>query len=268
MDQPFSEMFQIRWHDLDGYNQVRSATLMRYIEQTANNLSIATGFGVEWYAQQGTAFVMRSFQLQWVGAAAYQDTLTIAIWVSSSQRVRLCLDFEIRHTNGTPVAVARSEWVHINRHTRRPQPFAPMLLTTWPSGAASPLWQELPPHNHTDQIYDPSMQLHPVFGYDAESLGVTSFAVYALWLEEAAHLALLQQGYPLCFPNPEGLGSRLALHKLELQYLAPTRPGDSLTISTLYVGTNAATNMITVEQKIHGADTAECLRATLYCQIR
>ena len=268
MDQPFSETFQIRWHDLDGWNQLRSSTLMSYIEQTANNLSIGTGFGVEWYAQQGTAFVMRSFHLQWLGSAAYQDTLTVTTWVSSSQRVRLCLDFEIRHADGRPVAVARSEWVHVNRHSRRPQPFAPVLLTTWPSGPASSLWQELPPSNSMNQAYEPITQVQPVFGYDAESLGVTSFTVYALWLEEAAHMALRQWGYPLSFPNPEGSGSLLVLRKLEIQYLGPTRPGESLTITTRHAGSNAETSMISVEQAIHSVDAAECLRAKLYCQVR
>jgi acyl-CoA thioesterase FadM len=117
---PYTEAFAVRLSDLDAWNQLRSSTLMRYMEQTATDLTTTTGFGADWYAARGSAFVMRSFRLQRFNPATSGNTLTVTAWVSRTQRVRLCLDFEVRLPDDQPIAVGRAEWVYIERHSRRP----------------------------------------------------------------------------------------------------------------------------------------------------
>ncbi len=261
MSSPFIEQFAVRLYDLDAWNQVRASILMRYIEQTATNLSVSTGFDVDWYAAHGTAFIMRSFRLQRLEPPQYGDCLTVAAWISSAQRVRLHLEFEIRQADQRPVAVGRAEWVHIDRHTRRPLPFDPHLLTLWPGGAPSVLWQNSPALAPSSQEYPPILHQHPVYIYDAEALGVTSFAVYPLWLEESAQQALRAWQYPVDLPNPGPLHCRLDLAELELQYLAPARPGETVTITTRHTGTGEADALVAVEQEIHAAEGTKCLNA-------
>jgi acyl-CoA thioesterase FadM len=261
---PYIEAFAVRLYDLDAWNHLRSSTLMRYMEQTATNLTTTTGFGATWYEARGTAFVMRSFRLQRFNPATTGNVLTVTAWVSNTQRVRLCLDFEVRQPDDQPVAVGRAEWVYIDRHSRRPQALDPAMLMAWPSGAPSPLWTA--PLVLPDQDpREPDTLTQPVYCYDAEALGVTNFAVYPIWLEEAAGQALRAWRYPVELPHPGSAQTWLDLRTLAIHYLGPTRPGETVTIITQHTGADPAHHLVAVAQEIRGADGEVRLRAdTLY----
>src|SRR3954467_14442557 len=107
MNGPYIEHFDVRIPDLDAWGRLRTRSLMHYMEQTATDMSVAVGLDQAWYAAQGTAWSMRQMRLQRLAPVNYRDELTVAIWVSNTQRVRLATDYEIRLHDGTPVAVGR-----------------------------------------------------------------------------------------------------------------------------------------------------------------
>jgi acyl-CoA thioesterase FadM len=256
----FAKVFSVRLYDLDAWNQLRSSTLMRYMEQVATDLTSATGFDPAWYESRGTAFIVRSFSLQRLNAAAYGDDLSVTTWVSNNQRVRLNLDFEVRQAEGSAIAVGRAEWVYIDRYTRRPQPLNPNILASWPAGDPSTLWNPLQPLVAREHC---AMHVlgQSVHCFDAEALGVTSFAVYPIWLEEAARLALMSWGYPVELPHPGRPTRLLSLRSMELQYLGPTRPGEAITISTHHEGEDLNEQQVGVAQEINSADGQLRVRA-------
>jgi acyl-CoA thioesterase FadM len=151
MSAPFTRTFQVRLHDLDAWEDLRPSTLLRYMEQAATDLSIASDFDPAWYARQGTAWVMRNIRMQRLGQAAYGDELTVSTWVSNSQRIRIWSEYEVRHISGAPVAVGRAEWIYIDRQRRMPRPIDPAILAAWSAQEPSSLWQDVPTLPAEDQ---------------------------------------------------------------------------------------------------------------------
>ncbi len=86
--------------------------------------STAAGFGADWYTAHGTAWVIRTLQLQRLGTAAYSDTLTLTTWVSTMARVRSWREYELCGAGGTPVAAGRVEWVYVDRVRQVPRSVA------------------------------------------------------------------------------------------------------------------------------------------------
>ncbi len=265
MNDAYAQHFQVRLHDLDAWQRIRSSRLLQYMEQVAVDMSTAAGFAADWYVAQGTAWVMRGIQLQRVGPAEYGDELITTAWVSSSQRIRLWCEYEVRHVAGAPVAVGKAEWIYIDRARRMPRPIDPAILSAWPTQAASPLWKE-PAVLSPAASYDPHVITHTVYSYDADVMGHTNNTVYADWLEEAAGAALRAWDYPLDLPQPAAPKLRLDLQNLEIQYLGPTRPGDQVTLVSTYTGSD--TSDISLTQEICGPTGDTLVRSkTMYALI-
>src|SRR5437773_5871582 len=115
MIKPYMQDFDVRIREVTAWGDLATSSLLAYMEQTATDMSVAVGLDLAWYAAQGTAWAMRQVHLQRLAPAYYHDDLTVAIWVSNSQRVRLTTDYEVRQRDGTSVAVGRSAWVYIDR---------------------------------------------------------------------------------------------------------------------------------------------------------
>jgi acyl-CoA thioesterase FadM len=265
VSEPFTQNIRTRLHEMDAWQQLKTSSLLSYMEQAATDMSVESGFDPDWYATQGTAWVMRSITLQRLGTAKYGDDLVTTAWVSSSQRIRLWSDYEVRHVDGSPVAVGRAEWVYLDRVRRLPRPIDPAILKNWPTRVPSDLWKasmQLPLPEPGSNI-QPYGALHPVFSYDADVMGHTNNAVYANWLEDEARSALRSWGYAIDLPQPSAPKLRLDLLSTTIQYLGPTHPGDSVTITTTLIG--ADSNYASVAQQVIGPEAASLVSSeTVY----
>lgn len=262
---PFTQQLRTRLNEMDAWQQLKTSSLLSYMEQAATDMSVESGFGPEWYAAQGTAWVMRSIILQRLGTAKYGDDLVTIAWVSNSQRIRLWSDYEVRHTDGSAVAVGRAEWVYLDRVRRLPRPIDAAILKNWPMHEASSLWTESVqlPLPAPESGVQPYVASHPVFSYDADVMGHTNNAVYANWLEDEARSALRSWGYSIDLPQPSASKLRLDLLSTSIQYQGPTHPGDNLTITTTLVGANP--ERVSVAQQITSTGATHLISAeTVY----
>lgn len=262
---PFTQQLRTRLNEMDAWQQLRTSSLLSYMEQAATDMSVESGLGPDWYAAQGTAWVMRSMILQRLGTAKYGDDLVTIAWVSNSQRIRLWSDYEVRHTDGSPVAVGRAEWVYLDRVRRLPRPIDAAILKNWPTQEASSLWTEFMqlPLPAPESGVQPYVASHPVFSYDADVMGHTNNAVYANWLEDEARSALRSWGYLIDLPQPSASKLRLDLLSTSIQYQGPTHPGDNVTITTTLVGANP--ERVSVAQQITSTGATHLISAeTVY----
>lgn len=262
---PFTQQLRTRLNEMDAWQQLRTSSLLNYMEQAATDMSVESGLGPDWYEAQGTAWVMRSIILQRLGTAKYGDDLVTIAWVSNSQRIRLWSDYEVRHIDGSPVAVGRAEWVYLDRVRRLPRPIDAAILKNWPMQEASSLWTESvqSPLPAPESGVQPYLASHPVFSYDADVMGHTNNAVYANWLEDEARSALRSWGYSIDLPQPSASKLRLDLLSTSIQYQGPTHPGDNVTITTTLVGANP--ERVSVAQQITGTGATPLISAeTVY----
>ncbi len=260
MNHPYSEAFSVRLQEVDGWNRLRSKSLLGYLEQATVNLTTGAGFDYAWYEAQGTAWTIRSTALQRLGIVKYGDQLSVTAWVSSIQRVRVQMEYEVRLRDGQPVAVGRSEWVYIDRHSRRPRAVDAGILESWPQQESSALWTAGP--SFADGGPRPPHSLaHVVYWLDADVLGVVSNVAYVDWLEQAAREALQSWGYSRALPESGFASAQIDPQSLTLHYQGPTRPGETVTITTVCSGVDPAKQQIAVAQTIYGADEDLRLRA-------
>jgi YbgC/YbaW family acyl-CoA thioester hydrolase len=253
MDQPYSQQFAVRLHDIDAWGQLRTNVLLQYLEQTATEMSGALGFPAAWYEQAGTAWVLRSLTLQRCGPARHGDTVVATSWVSDQQRVRMWTEYEIRQADGAPVAVGRAEWVYVDRQRQMPRALDPALMTGWPVRDASPLWQPLPQDPVPDPPCDPATMIRRVAWYEATEIRHTNNTVYAQWFEEAARLALRAWGYPLDLAPPAILPPALRLQSLAIRFQRSTYPDDEVTVTTRLTHSTTDQQRVTLKQEIQGA---------------
>lgn len=253
MNQPYHQHFTVRLHDLDAWKQVRTNVLLQYLEATATAMSGAMGFPAAWYEAAGTAWVLRSIALQRCGAAAQDETVVAASWVSDQQRVRMWTEYEIRHEAGTPVAVGRAEWVYVDRRRQMPRALDQALLAEWPRGPASPLWEDAPALPPPAAVPAPAVWTHEVAFFEATEIRHTNNTFYAQWFEEAARRALRTWGYPVDQAPDAILPPAVVLHSLAIRFQRSTYPDDLVTATTRLVGVAPDGHRVALGHDLHGA---------------
>jgi acyl-CoA thioester hydrolase len=253
--QPYHMTVRVQTPDLDAWNRLRSTALLRYLEQLATAASAAAGFGVEWYAAQQTAWVIRTIRLQRLAEAAYGETLALTTWVSSMARVRSWREYEIRRADGTPVAAGRGEWVYVDRSRQAPRSVDPAIIAMFPLRPPTALVTE--PPSLAPLARPPQAVTRRAWRYEADSMGHINNTVYADWFEEAAGDAVRAWGTPLAAPAAPGL--LLLPQALTITYLRSVQPGDTVTLTTTCTGAGPGGAPLALAQTITRAGEADAL---------
>jgi acyl-CoA thioesterase FadM len=257
--QPYNEPIRVRTNDLDAWNRLRARSLLSYMEQAATSASAAAGFGADWYAARQTAWLIRRARLLRLGNAAYAETLTATTWISTMARVRSTRQYEIRHADGTPVAVGDVEWVYIDRVRARPTAVDPDIIALFPLRDSSPLfaaWPEVPP-GPTPAPPPPHAATRQAYRYEADTMGHVNNTIYADWLEEAAGDALRAWGTALA--APAAAGPRAEIAAITITYLRSAVPGDAVAITTTQTGADPAARRLALVQEIRAAGGSDVL---------
>ncbi len=253
--QPYHMTLRVHTPDLDAWNRLRTASLLRYLEQLATAASTAAGFGVEWYATHQSAWVIRQMRLQRLDEAVYGEVLTLTTWISKLARVRAWREYEIRHADGTPVAGGQGEWVYVDRVRQQPRSVDPAIVEVFSPSDASRLLAAtpvLPPASRP-----PHTSTRRTWRYEADSMGHINNTVYADWLEEAAGDAVRAWGTPLADPAAPGL--LLDPATTTITYLRSVRPGDTVTLTTICTGAAADGTALALAQTITYPDAPDVL---------
>jgi acyl-CoA thioester hydrolase len=231
----YTAHFQVRSFELDGWREVPTRMLAAYMEQAAWEASAALGFTQAKYQELGTAWIVRRLTLARLGPIAYEDVLTVDTFISNIKQVRSNRDYEIRGSDGQPVAAGRGDWVYIDRACGTPTRIAyDITEALWPGGA-TPL---VVPPSPAAPVAPPGISfLMPrrAYRYEADSMGHINNTIYFTWLDEALAAALADAGLPLAPVGEPGL--RLCGAWYVVDYLRSALPGDDLTITSRVTGT-------------------------------
>ena len=260
MSENFTQQMKLTAHDLNCWGRIRPISLARFMEDTAVAAAAAAGFNAAWYKGHKSGWFMRNLTLQQIGSVTGSELLTVSTWVSNIGRLRLDTEYEIHRPDGAPVAVGRAERVYMDLVRLRPQALDPAMTAAWSAQVPSNLWRDLdtpmvplsePSATHTQQAYL----------YDTDYLGHVNNTVYLNWLEESAREAL-HEALP---QDPAPNGYRIALQKIAITYLVPTRPGEVVTITTRPVQGTEAGDLVQLNQELLGSDGTLRVRAeTMY----
>ena len=168
-----------------------SSAYARLLEEAATAVSSEAGFPPEWYARDGTAWVIRRTTIDCDTPLSGGDDVTVATWVADFRRVRSRRDYEIHRASGSSPAVrASSDWVFVERSSGRPRRIPePMTRAFAPEGSLHALPRE--PLPITEPPPDPFAIERRAGPADVDALGHVNNARYLDWIEEATGSAAI-----------------------------------------------------------------------------
>jgi acyl-CoA thioesterase FadM len=232
----YIEPLTIRSYEVTRTGYPQPGAMLRYLEYLATQASGYHGYTNAWYAEQGSAWLVREMALLLGWLPPMDSELRMATWVAEFRRVQAYREYAIWHpASGRMVARARARWAYVQRHTGQPvrvpdtmiaQFSAPHSATRLPTLSApqsdTPLWQ--------------NTQTIVAREYEADVHQHINNCVYGDWLYEGFSSTLRAAGHTFVEARPRFL---------TLEYLRQLRPGDQVRIETdvysdgsrrLYVG--------------------------------
>ncbi len=211
----FSASYRVRFDEAGPDGLVRTSALLRYTQDLAAQHSEALGYDRAWYAAQGLSWLVRTAELEVLGAVPYGSVLTGTTRVVGFRRVwsRRETTFELA---GTVVALVRIDWVLLDRRgapARIPAEFERIF----PADAmAGPLQLGRVVLGETPA--DARRLTRAVRPQDLDPLDHVNNAAYADWLDEAVLAALGMEGREIVGSVPR---------RVRLEYALSAGPGET-----------------------------------------
>lgn len=211
----FSAAYRVRFDEACADGLLRTSGLLRYTQDLAAQHSEALGYDRAWYAARGVSWLVRTAEIEVLGAIPYGSQLTGATRVTGFRRVwsRRESTFEL---GGSTVAVVRIDWVLLDRRgapTRIPPEFEQIFEVT---GTAERLTLgRVAPGPTPAGAVRSSLEVRP---QELDPLGHVNNAVYADWLDEAVLAA-----------GAEGGAAVTAIpRRVRLEYALAAGPGEPM----------------------------------------
>lgn len=213
--------------DVDAFGELRTSTLLKFLQETATRASTDAGFDPAYYVRTGTMWLVRRTTLAIEHPARYGDTLEATTWIGDFRRVRSQRLYEVRAAERT-VARATTDWVYVDAAQSRPRSVPSEMQRIFvPEGAATlprpAMRDDAPPANAT-------ILTHRVGPYELDALAHVNNAHYVHYLEHAVLEAMTTAGWRVDRQLAAGGRLRPAMHDLE--YLEGALLDDLLTVST------------------------------------
>lgn len=178
--------YRVRFDEAGADGLLRSSGFLRYAQDLAWVHSESAGFGREWYAARGLTWLVRSIELDIVGAVEYGAEVDASTEVVGFRRVWARRRSEFRAPAlGSSVAVALTDWVLLDRRGRPVRP-PPEILAAFPTPPAGYAPLRLPA---LADGAEPEATPLSVRLADVDPMGHVNNAAYLDYFEE--HLAAL-----------------------------------------------------------------------------
>jgi acyl-CoA thioester hydrolase len=117
----YTTRWRVRTYELDANGHVNNAVYLNWAEQLATEHVEAAGFGREWHAAQGGAWVVRRHEITYRVPAVYGDELELTTRAVQIKGARGFRDTTIaRVSDGTVIAEISTEWVWVRLADSRP----------------------------------------------------------------------------------------------------------------------------------------------------
>lgn len=219
----YLEPLTIRSYEVTRAGYPQPGTVLRYLEYLATRASGFHGYTNVWYADQGSAWLVREMTLM-LGWLPPMDTeIMMATWVAEFRRVQAFREYALWHrASNRLIARARARWAYVQRHTgqlmRVPDDMlarfsasasATRLPSNWIHRGDNPLWQ--------------SQQTIIARENEADVHQHVNNCVYGDWLYDGFAATLRAAGHTHTDARPRVLA---------LEYLRQVRPGDQILITT------------------------------------
>jgi acyl-ACP thioesterase len=175
--------YRVRFDEAGADGHLRSSGFLRFAQDLAWIHSENAGFGRDWYGSRGLTWLVRSVELEIVGALEYGSEVTVSTEVIGFRRVWARRRSEFHEAAyERSVAVALTDWVLLNARgipVRPPQEIAVAFSNS--VGDFTPLRLDLPPAKDVGRLEFSARRS------EVDPMGHVNNAVYLDYIDE--HLA-------------------------------------------------------------------------------
>ena len=117
----FTRTFSIPGDAIDELGHVSNLKYIVWMQEIAIQHSAAQGWPVERYLQSGGVWVVRSHFITYIRPAFEGETIVLQTWVAEiKQRSSLRKYLVLRANDQSVVVEAETNWVYVDRQSRRP----------------------------------------------------------------------------------------------------------------------------------------------------
>jgi acyl-CoA thioesterase FadM len=244
----YTEPFTIRSYEVTRSGYPQPGAILRYLEFLATHASASHGYTNTWYAEQGSAWLVRDMALRMGWLPPMDTELLMATWVAEFRRVQAFREYAIWHpASGRIVALARARWAYVQRHTGRPLRVPDEMAALFRESRSAtrlPQFPQLP-------VSVPLLrgeQTITAREYEADVHQHINNCVYGDWLYEGVAATLRAAEHTVIEIQPRFL---------TLEYLRQVRPGEEVGIETaLYAD---GSRRIRAEQTIRDCGSGEII---------
>jgi acyl-CoA thioesterase FadM len=206
--------YRFRFDECGPDGLARTSALLRDAQDVAWIHSERLGFGREWYAERGLAWVVRAAELAVLAPVPLGKTLTFSTAVTGFRRVWVRRRTEARLADGTLALWGHTDWVILDARGLPGRVPAEFLTAFGVSPRTfEPGRVPLPPAPDDAVVHRALVRPQ-----DLDPMGHVNNAAYLDYLEEALHAA-----------GPAAASLTTAVpRRVRLEYLAAASPGASL----------------------------------------
>ncbi|MBM3128990.1 MAG: hypothetical protein FJ009_10275 [Chloroflexi bacterium] len=224
----FTTRLRVRHYELNARNELPNSALFRLFQETAMRATHDAGFGVEWFAERQTVWLVYQMTVEHLRPSHYLDELEVTTWLSDAQKVRTHREYLARNVaTNEIVARGRAYWAHLNGATRLPARIPPELIARFQPNGVRAIPRIEPRAYPAPSVPIEHRARRRVQRYEADGMQHVNNAIYVDWLEEALADAIASA-------EPEG--ARLRVRRHDIEYARSALPGDEVEIVARVIG--------------------------------
>ncbi len=121
MSQPREDRFIIRMYDCRPDGQVKTSSLMQYMQEAAACHAEQLGLGIRQLERRGCLWVLVNLRIEVSDTPGWGDEVIVATWPSGCTRMIASREFIGRSLEGLDFFRAASDWMILDRQTGRPK---------------------------------------------------------------------------------------------------------------------------------------------------
>ncbi|MFA6240044.1 MAG: thioesterase family protein [Candidatus Hydrogenedentales bacterium] len=232
----YERTFRVRHYECDAYEDAFYTSYLRYTQETAMDASTSLGFGGDWYAEQGTIWLVRDTEIEYLHPLRYGDSVVVKTWVENVRMVMSKRAYELRLSDtGQVIARAATDWAYLDiktgKPTRIPDEFTQLFLTTGGDGSNNARERFPEPPAPKGRVF----KQHRRVGWrDVDPAQHVNNTVYLAYAEDCAVEAAMGVGWPPERMRAEGVWLVARKHRIEYRQSAVL--ADELEVATWVSG--------------------------------
>lgn len=121
----FSYQDKVRYSEVDKFGKLSVQGLVNHLQNCSTMHSESLGMGVEYLHRRKRAWVLNSWQIDFLEEIKLEDEIQVATWACGNKGIYGERNFYVTSPDGKPLIKTNSLWIYVNTETGMPERVLP-----------------------------------------------------------------------------------------------------------------------------------------------